>query len=356
MEKITVRLARPDDNVSIQQLIRSHPMPGAVSILLQKAPDYFAACGIRGHTRQTLVGFSAGQLCVMASRSIQQAYINGKKQDLGYLSDLRSDRQYRKQRPLGTLCEHLRQLYADTPAHLHIVTIMDDNAPAKAALTWKNVNPAIPRFVEWGKFYTYLLPLLWKGGLGQQRDVTRAKPHMLEDIVRFLNKEGRAKQFYPAYTTNWLRGLKDFDPEDFWVVWEQGRMVGVGAGWDQHNFKQTIVVQYHDKMRLLKRLLGSLLPKEGKEIRHACACFFATKDNNPKYFKKLLQALGREWRARGYRSLLLGLHENDTLNRAVRLVPRLSCSSRLYVAEYADEAAIKARLDQRTPYLELGTL
>lgn len=356
MEKVHVRLAIPADNELIQALVRAYPMRGAVDILLQKAPDYAAASAIRGDRQQTLAGFSEERLCVMVSRSLQQAYINGEPRTLGYLSDLRSDGKSRRARPLSTLGEFLREQFAATPAHLHIATIMDDNKAAKAALTWQNTSPAIPRFVDQGRFLTHLLPLLWKRGLSKPHGLMRGRPDMLEDIVRFLNTEGRTKQFFPAYTVTWLQNLPDFRAENFWVATENSNIVGVCAGWNQHRFKQAVIVRYNGKMRLMQRLLGNLLPTEGAELPHVYACFFATKGNSVKIFKTLLTAVYNDWLNREQRFMLLGLHETDPLNAAVRYYPRIRWPSRLYAADYADEAVIKARLDSRTPYLELATL
>lgn len=356
MEKAHIRLASPTDNARIQELIHAHPMRGAVDILLQKAPDYFAASRIRGYAQQTLVGFSGGRLCIMASRCLQKAYINGEQRTLGYLSDLRSDGQSRRARPLSALCESLRGLFAASPAHIHIASIMDDNRAAKAALTWKNAGPDLPYFVDQGRFLTHLLPLLWKRRIGRHHGLMRGRPDMLEDIVRFLNTQGRTKQFFPVYTVAGLQSLPDFSPENFWIATKNGNITGVCAGWDQHRFKQTVLIQYKGKMRLVKRLFGTMLTDEGAELPHAYACFLAVCGNSVPIFAALLAALCNDWLEKKQRFLLLGLHETDPLNATVRFLPRISWPSRLYAVDYASESVIQGRLDSRTPYLELATL
>lgn len=356
MEKVHIRLATPADNEQIQGLIRAHPMRGAVDILLQKAPSYKAASSIRGHLQQTLVGCNEERLCIMVSRSLQQVYINGEIRTLGYLSDLRSDGKNRRARPLSTLGEALQSLMAASPAHMHVATIMDDNRAAKAALTWKNTGPTIPRFVDQGRFLTHLLPLLWKRGMGRPHGLLRGRLDMLEDIVRFLNTEGRAKQFFPAYTVAWLRNLPDFFPENFWITTENGKITGVCAGWDQHRFKQTVLVRYNGTMRLAKRLFGRLLPDEGAELPHAYACFLVVQGNHAPRCRALLAALYNDWLEKEQRFLLFGLHETDPLNAVVRFFPRISWPSRLYTVNYAGETIIQSPLDSRTPYLELATL
>ena len=79
-----------------------------------------------------------------------------------------------------------------------------------------------------------------------ERTIVRGNEVALEDILNFMNGEGKNKQFSPYYEVSdfgsvRLRGL---DQNDFYVAVDGNEIVGVVAKWDQELFKQTRVVGY----------------------------------------------------------------------------------------------------------------
>jgi hypothetical protein len=78
-------------------------------------------------------------------------------------------------------------------------------------------------------------------------------------------------------------------------------------------------------------------------------------DNDPEIFAALLERV----RARAAGSadyLLLGLHETDPLLDVVRVYPATWYVTRLYLVCWEDGEPLRASLDGRVPYLEVGSL
>ena len=47
--------ATPKDEEELRQFIASMPMPGSISIRLERNPDYFSAAAVEGNSGETLI-------------------------------------------------------------------------------------------------------------------------------------------------------------------------------------------------------------------------------------------------------------------------------------------------------------
>ncbi|MBQ6471353.1 MAG: hypothetical protein IJJ33_05175 [Victivallales bacterium] len=250
----------------------------------------------------------------------------------------------------------MRELMMDGRALTHFTTIVEDNRLAKIALTWKNKAGTIPNYVDWGLLKTYFIfPLIWKRR-SQALDISHARMDELDDIVAFIDSNSRRRQFHPVYTRDFFLGLNGFHIEDFTVARREGRLVGVAALWDQTGFKQLLVNRYNGKMRVMKKIFGGFLPDEGEVIPNACLSFVAIQDDSADILQAILSHIYNDVRKSGLRYFMLCLHESAPLNAAVRLFPRLTYKSRLYIADYADDESVRSRIDGRIPHVEVATL
>ena len=357
MEKIDIRLADKSDNKGILSLLDHLPMGHLVKIIYKRNPDYFYGTEIQGYQHQILIATKNNdEIIAIGARHLKEVYINGKKKNIGYLSDLRINSDGTKHYILANGYKYMHSLMNDNQGYLHLTTIIEDNRSAKAALTWENKHKNIPNYYSLGRINTYcIIPLLFKR-TPNDYVISRGSLQNLPDIVDFLNKEGRNKQFYPVYTAQYFLNLRDFKIEDFCIAYKNNKIVGVLAKWNQAGFKQLFLQKYSGIMKWIYFLFHRFLPKENSNINYSYIAFMAFKDNNPKIFKNLLIYAYNNLRQQNEKYFLIGMFKDDPLNQALNGFIKFTYKSRLYIAEYKSDKEIKNLIDNRLPYVEVATL
>ena len=252
------------DNREVLDLINSTSVKGNIEVSFTKEPDYLMALKVCADDVQAVIGKVNDKVEILGTRSLKKVYINGEKETLGYLSDLKISENAKKIHALSEGFKYMKSFMDDKRAKLHIATIIEDNKQGKVALTWANKNPNIPNFYDLGIMNTYfILPLLPKF-ISEKVRIIRASADVLDDIVEFLNTEGRKKQFFPVYTKEYFLNLPNFNTDDFYVATENNKIVGVMAKWEQTPFKQVIIKKYNKKWKWIKMLTGKILPQENE--------------------------------------------------------------------------------------------
>lgn len=342
------------DNKEVLDLINSTSVKGNIEVSFTKEPDYIKALKVCADDVQAVIGKVDNKVEILGTRNLKKVYINGEKEILGYLCDLKISRNAKKIHALSDGFKVMKSLMDDNRAKLHIATIIDDNKQGKAALTWANKNPNIPNFYDLGIMNTYfIIPLLPKFYFHKTK-ILRGSIDLLDDIVRFLNDEGKKKQFFPVYTKEYFLKLQNFNIEDFYIAMQNNEIIGVIAKWDQTPFKQVIIKRYNGKWRWIKKLTGKFLPDENKTIKQFYLSFILIKDDNNKVFEALLNKIYNDNRQYKYFSLIL--HQSDILNYSLKNYFSIKYKSRLYITEYLKDSDIKKIIDNKIPYLELAGL
>jgi hypothetical protein len=182
-----------------------------------------------------------------------------------------------------------------------------------------------------------------------------------------LNTIGPSCQFFPRYEAEDFfhpQGtFRDVQAADLLLAYRGGQLVGTLAGWDQHAFRQTVVQRYETPLRWLRPFYNrwarfrSLpeLPAPGRAFPYVTAALPLVANDDPAVFAALLESLlARTRQDREY--LLVGMHEANPLLEVVRSYRATWYTTRLYLVCWEDGEGLRAELDQRPPYLELGTL
>src|SRR6266542_4154056 len=163
MTALTVDLACPEDDAALRRLLRETVMPGAVSLSFEREPCYFRAAAIEGPLHQTLAmrESSTGAIVGMGSRSVRPMYVNGREQNVGYISQLRASPDYSfglaMARMVARGFAYHRALHADGRAPYYLCSIVEGNEPARRLLA--SGLPGLPRFREHCRLVTYAVNL-----------------------------------------------------------------------------------------------------------------------------------------------------------------------------------------------------
>lgn len=342
-----------DDNREVLNLINSMTIKGEIEVSFTKEPNYLDAMYATADTVQPVIGIYQNKVEVLGTRSIKKAYINREAADLGYLSDLKISKNVKKMNALTEGFSYMKNLITDGRANIHLATIIDDNRLGKAVLTWKSKSSQVANFYDYGILNTYFILPIFPKFTTHKIKITRGCSEILDDIVKFLNEEGRKKQFFPVYTKEFFLNLPNFKINDFYIATDENKnIIGAMAKWEQTPFKQVIIKKYSGKWNFIKQITGNILPSENEPIKQFYISFAAIKNNNNGIFEQLLNKIYNDNRKYKYFSLIL--HEKDNLNTSMKKYINIKYKSRLYIAGY--EKAEQYILDDEIPYIELASL
>jgi hypothetical protein len=244
----------------------------------------------------------------------------------------------------------------------------------------------LPRYRYAGDYHTWVIPIRnftfrsTKGRSFAERktainlSIRAATPDDLPRVRAFWNEVGPRRQFFPCLETADCFGdggsYKGLRISDLLLGFRYESLVGTLASWDQFAFRQTVVHGYRWPLRFVRPLYNCwarfrgvpVLPPPGEALRYLMAALFVVKDDDLEIAAALLRSSLANTAAQAGTSvpppkyLLVGLHAEDPLAAAVRRFTSTRYTTRLYHVCWEDGEALRAALDGRVPYLELGTL
>jgi hypothetical protein len=352
--KISFSLATPADDSVIRRLLRDNPMPGAISLSLEREPSYFADAHQPGETKQTIVARESGRIVCVGHCTTRLRFVNGQPRRVGYLGGLRLDASVAGRFDiLRRGYEFFRELQTSDSADFYFTSIAADNHRARSFLE-QNLR-GLPRYEFIGEFATLLLPTERRSPdrLDGNSDWQRADQEIgAQDLSFSLNNFNQNFQLAPHWTAEQLAALHPLGlRDDDWF--------GETALWDQRNFKQTVIRGYASWLALLRpalnlasRLTGKpRLPARGEILSHA---FISHVTNADLDFLNQLRASASQ---RGIEWLTLGFAANDPRRPLIRkhFHPR-EYRSRLYLVSWPNLGGVAADLDKRILAPEVALL
>ena len=128
-----IRESTPADDAALRALLRAMPMRGDLTVTFEREPAFFAGASILGAFHQTLVACGEKDALVgLGTRSVSDAFVNGRPAPIGYLGDLRILPGHQRGILLARAYRQLRQLHNDGRTRLYTTVISGANASASA--------------------------------------------------------------------------------------------------------------------------------------------------------------------------------------------------------------------------------
>jgi hypothetical protein len=370
MSRYRFDLATPADDAELRSVLAQTPMDGDIRVSFRREPSYFRAAQVEGEFLQVVAAreSAGGQIVGFGCRSIHERYVNGCPRPIGYLSGLRLLPPFRSGGLLARGFRFFRELHDDGRAPFYLTTIADGNDVAAKALV--SGRAELPTYAYQGQFHTFVLPVTssWRH---TARADCRVRPAEAGDVPRlseFLNRHGPQRQFFPRYrsedffsTTGLLRDLQCCD---LLLAFRGGELCGTLGGWDQHGFRQSVVHEYSRRLQWSRPIYNRVaswrgrpvLPPPGSELRYLTAVLPVVADDDPTVFASLLDTLLSQAAGGPAKHILLGLHERDPLRPVAQKRQAACYTTNLYLVYWDDGQAMLSELDDRVPYLELGSL
>lgn len=352
--RVPFALARPADDADVRRLLRENPMPGQITLTLEREPDYFADAGLPGTEKQTVIANEGGRVVCVGNCSIRERFVNGQPHRAGYLGGLRLDaRTAGRFDILRRGYEFFRELQADRPADFYFTSIAADNATARKFL--ERGLPGMPAYEFIGEFVTVLLPIENRASIHTEPEADALD---FGELLEYLDKHGRDYQFAPRWSVAELSALQSLNlkADDFRVIRNGGRIIACAALWDQRPFKQTVIHGYSTWLAMARPVVNFVariidrprLPAIGSVLAHAFVSHLTVDLENPDALLALVTKLRMLAAQRGNEFLTLGFANNDSRLKILRRKFRVrEYRSRIYVVRWPGLGGSARELDGR---------
>jgi hypothetical protein len=369
MSKFQYRIANEADEIQLRYIMQSNPMEGQIKMTFQREPNYFRAAGIGSKFNQTIVACddATNDIVAMGSRSVKPVFINGKVENIGYLSSLRIKENYRRNSILARGYKFLKELHKDGKTKYYLSTILQNNTTALNILTKGRGD--LPIYHNIGTYYTYIITTgKKKRKINRNISISKGASTSQEEIICYLHRRGKEKQFFPYITKDDFNHensyLKNLNINDFYIAKKNNKIVGLLARWDQSPYKQITITDYNKKISILKPFYNSVanilsyprLPEKDKRIKYFYASFVVIDNDDPDIFSSLLNTLHNDSMHKKDTYIMIGLCANDPLRIAFKKYKHIKYASEIFLVHWPNESNIAMSIDTKMLYLEIGAL
>ena len=149
-----IALADEADDAALRRRMAEDHMQGDFVLSFRREPDYFLGCSVQGERSQIIkcTDLNSGRIVGLGARHTKKLFINGLETQVGYLSDLRSDRAVRYRTLLARGYAFLRKLHDANPIPLYFSIVVDGNEDAISTLT--KARAGLPIYEDRGRILT----------------------------------------------------------------------------------------------------------------------------------------------------------------------------------------------------------
>jgi hypothetical protein len=331
-----------------------------------REPDYFRAVGLLGRDAQVAVADKSGEIVGVGCREVNELYVDGEKASVGYLSGLRLRDDVRNGTLLARGYAFLRKLHNDCRTKFYLTTIVSGNSRAIETLTAKRAN--LPSYVFIGDYVVHIVPVKRKSARVPSEgefDIQTGERVPPDEILNFLNREGRRRQFFPVNDREKVGVFRHIDKKDMYIAMKDGEMVGFLAVWNQEDMKQHTVSGYSTVMKIGLPLINTglksggfyALPGVGERFRSAAISLVCFRDDNAAAFRATLRYAMNRIAGSGVHQVGVGMFAADPLRRGMRGIFHMAYRSKVFLVCWEDGVSFcNSTKRKKVPYLELAVL
>ncbi|MSU59983.1 MAG: hypothetical protein EXS35_17745 [Pedosphaera sp.] len=361
--RIRFDTAKERDDADIRRLLRESPVPGQVTLTLEREPDYFADADLPGEEKQTILAREGGHVICVGNCTVRERFINGQARRVGYLGGLRLDAGVAGRFDiLRRGYDFFRELQAGAPADFYFTSITSDNVRARNFL--ERGLPGMPAYEFIGEFVTLLLPVERRSPTRRVSE-TRMNPagsetgaSIADELLALTNEDNRRLQFAPCWSADEFTALQPLGllADSFHFIRDDGCIAAGAALWDQRTFKQTVIRSYAPWLARLRPALNLAaritsqprLPAVGTTLAHAFVFHLAVAPDDTNALHALIAALREIAAARNIEFLTLGFAVNGPQVASLRRKYRCrEYHSRIYVVRWPGLGGSSRELDGR---------
>jgi len=361
------RLADPQDNLNILDILEEEAFSGIISLKYTRRPDALLSFSAEGEEVQIVVCWDQQENCIagFGALAIRKVFIDGKEKRVGYLFSLRASKKYQRNFHLIHYAyNYMHDMVKQKKIDLLVTTILEKNIYARHLL--EKERAIMPNYIPYGNYEVFAIKSEKKKRLPLRGyTFSQAQKADFVEIISFIKEQGKKYQFFPGLRTSDITAGKfpGLKPDDFYVIRnKQGQIKAAGAAWDQQNYKQYIVQGYQGILKFLYPVSSLFpifgfpkLPKKESTLNFYTVSFWASKNKAPRIFMYFLDKLSEA--NRDYPFYLIGMHNKNPMCQAILKKPHIRYASKIYLVDWNKENDPLKQLNPKyLPYLECGML
>jgi hypothetical protein len=260
--------AGPGDDADIRRLLREHPMPGAVSVSLEREPSLSVARKLEGGEHRTLAcrEGAGGALIAVGAVVTRPMLVNGAERRVAYLTQLRLATRARGRR--AVIIEGYARMRNLIDADACFTSILEENTAARRLL--ERGLPGMPEYRFVSAFHTFVLG---RGAGRAEGNVRRLSAEDVSGVARLLHESARGCALAALWTEEELSRLVSTGTLTLWGV--GGSLRGCAGVWDLSAGKQAVVRGYSAALRAARGVINLTagatgaphLPAPGEPLR-----------------------------------------------------------------------------------------
>jgi hypothetical protein len=312
-----VRRASRADNELLVDLMAHVPMEGSLALSTRRDPDFFALYEMQRGSAHAFT-YDDGKMQGMAAALVRDGFLDGARQKVGYLGDLRIRGASKARRAFPfAFGKFFADVVAETQCEHYITGVIASNALATRSLTArKKGREAQPYYHPLARFemasVQMILPRRPRTVSGVV--VTTATPDDVPAIAAFLAADHARRPFgyrfddgefehrlarWPGFTLDATFVARRHDA--------RGAIVGVCTAWDPTPVKRYRVMRYASNMRAIKVAVDlaskivrcPALPDVGEDFRSLYLTNLSVADDSPVVLRAIVERIYQHaWRER----------------------------------------------------------
>ncbi len=335
--------AGPDDFAGILKIMEEDIAPGNFQLLYTRRDDPCASFLAESPEAQVGVIKKVGEVVATIAAIPRLMYVNGRPCRVCYVTNMKRLKDYGD---TVNWHEMFDDMCRKVDCDIFYCSLVEGNTEVANMLHKKRKYMPYSETMTGYKTYIFSPHAKVKtAGTESGTEFVRAGQGDEEEIVRFLNLNGKNKNLFPAFDK--LSDLGDISADDFYLLKKNGETVAAGALWDRMNVKQYVLMKCAGIYPWLRRLNGIIsklgyitLPEDGAMADFVFISFLLAKDDNEEYYRIFLKDLFKEG---GSRSMLVaGTDANNVKYRVLESIRNVSFASEI-------NEIIMTNIDRRTP-------
>src|SRR6266853_2895853 len=350
--RVEIRQASEADNDELIALTRMTPMDGAISLRIDREPDFFALLRLRGKSK-VFVAVRGPQVIGSISAALRTAYISGVPETIAYIGDMKVHPSFS-----GSLVavRLIKTLEADLRLNVIDLCFCVAAAGNHRVMPLFEGRLGMPRWVRLGRFLVNgLVPSPFTSH-SKHYSIDAAQATDMPAMTSLLDRFHRTRQFAPQLGPDEIAQTLTNRPEEpfprTFVARTGHRVVATVTLCDTARVKRNVLLNAPASLKAALALLrvvaapfpGFRVPRMGQALRLLTARYAACEDGHHPALKALLALARAEAFHHGFSFLMLGLHESDPLRSLVRRIPRFTFSSLALATSLGDPSGLENRV------------
>lgn len=336
MSRYIIKAATEEHDSQLAEMSKV-PMPGMISLALEKSPSYLNAIKLSSEKPMVLICINTNDNSLAATLNIGQRLrsANGEWVWQKYFSDLRIMPTYRGSRLLYYLLNYMAKNHLLEKKEQAETIIFADNKPMiryalnSSARQIKISTIPIHHYAH--EYVTYTIAAQNLKIRKNKIQLRRASVRDLKNLQDFYNQN--ALQQNGSHYIDWKAlgsgHYASLKIEDFQIAFDREGIIGIMGAWDQTAIRRTRIVAYAPVLKLLRPLVNFLaplsgsipLPQAGNCIEVVSVVGMSILNDRPEIFEALLSAHLHHLKVQNSnRFLQIGLDMNSPFSKCIRRI------------------------------------